>query len=86
MGVTDTKRMDDAKNILSVKMPDYYRFDIRLSVKKQKVAYTRILSLDIQNVTNHLNTAFNYFDVLQNKVAQKMQLGLIPVINWRAEF
>ncbi len=77
---------NNTENIFSVKLPDYSRFDLRLSVKKQKPNYTRILSLDIQNVTNHLNTAYFYFDWAQNKVIEKKQLGMIPVLNWRAEF
>jgi CarboxypepD_reg-like domain/TonB-dependent Receptor Plug Domain len=75
-----------ADKIFTVKLPDYYRIDLRLSVKKQKPKYTRTLSLDIQNLTNHLNTAYFYFDWAKDKVVEKKQLGLIPVLNWRAEF
>ncbi len=77
---------NDAKRIFSVKLPDYYRVDLRLSLKKQKKGYTRTLSIDIQNLTNRLNTAYFYFDWAQNKVIEKKQLGMIPVLNWRAEF
>lgn len=77
---------NNTKNIFTVKLPDYSRFDLRLSVKKQKPNYTRTLSLDIQNFTNHLNTAYFYFDWAQNKVIEKKQLGMIPVFNWRVEF
>jgi hypothetical protein len=78
--------LDDSKNIYIVKLPDYYRIDLRLSVKKQKQKYTRTLSLDIQNLTNHLNTAYFYYDWAKDQVIEKKQLGLIPVLNWRAEF
>lgn len=77
---------NSANKIFTVKLPDYYRFDLRLSIKKQKPNYTRTLSLDIQNLTNHLNTAYFYYDWAQDKIVEKKQLGLIPVLNWRVEF
>lgn len=77
---------NDSKRIFTVKLPDYYRFDLRLSLKKQKTRFTRTLSLDIQNLTNHLNTAYFYYDWAQNKVIEKKQLGMIPVLNYRIEF
>ncbi len=75
-----------ADKIFSLKLPDYYRIDLRLSLKRNKPSYTRTLSLDFQNVTNHLNTAYHYFDILQDKIIEQKQLGIIPVLNWRAEF
>lgn len=77
---------NSANKIFTVQLPDYYRFDLRLSIKKQKPKYTRTLSIDIQNITNHLNTAFHYFDWGKNMVIEQKQLGMIPVLNWRVEF
>jgi hypothetical protein len=77
---------NSADKIFTVQLPDYYRVDLRLSVKKQKPKYTRTLSIDVQNVTNHLNTAFHYFDWAMDKVLEQKQLGMIPVLNWRVEF
>jgi CarboxypepD_reg-like domain/TonB-dependent Receptor Plug Domain len=72
--------------IFTQKLPNYYRLDLRLSIKKHKPGYTRTLSLDLQNVTNHKNTAYYYFDWYKDKVVEQKQLGLIPVLNWRVEF
>ena len=70
----------------SDKLPDYFRIDFQVSFKKNKPDYTRILSLDIQNVLNRRNVAFYYFDTQQNKVVNKYQLGILPFLNYRIEF
>jgi hypothetical protein len=43
-------------------------------------------SIDIQNVANYQNVAFNYYDAFQNKIITKYQLGMIPMLNYRWEF
>ena len=76
----------DSEKAFSIQLPDYYRVDLRLSWKKNKVHTTRTLSLDIQNLTNHQNVAFNYYDKLKDKIITKYQLGIIPVLAYRVEF
>ncbi len=70
----------------TLKMPDYFRLDLRLSWKKNKAHATRTFSLDIQNLSNQQNLAFRYYDVLQSKIVNKYQLGIIPVLGYRIEF
>lgn len=70
----------------SKKLPDYFRLDLRISIKKQKAKYTRTLALDIQNATSQENVVYSYFDDVANKVLEKKQLGLIPNLSWRLEF
>jgi hypothetical protein len=76
---------DDA-SAYSLKLPDYYRIDLRLSWKKNRPHSTRTLSLDIQNLSNHQNVAFRYYDTWLNKVVTKYQLGVIPVLGYRVDF
>ena len=70
----------------SDKLSDYFRIDFQVSFKKNKSNYTRILSLDIQNLLNRKNIAFYYFDAQQDKVVNKYQLGILPFLNYRIEF
>jgi hypothetical protein len=70
----------------TIKQADYFRLDVRLYLKKQRSRYTSILALDIQNVTNHQNIAFRYYDAQKREVVSKYQLGLIPVLSYRVEF
>ncbi|MFZ5999686.1 MAG: hypothetical protein ACOYW3_04190, partial [Bacteroidota bacterium] len=70
----------------SVQLPTYWRPDLRVSWRKNKPGYTRTLSIDIQNVANRENVAYNYFDTFKQDVQVKRQLGLIPVVIYRVDF
>lgn len=65
---------------------DYFKTDLRLYLKRNKAKYNTTLALDIQNATNQQNVAFNYYDVVQDEVVTKYQLGLIPILTWRIEW
>jgi hypothetical protein len=68
------------------KLSDYFRIDLRLSFRKNKIHYTRTFAIDLQNVTGQQNEAYNYYDFTQQKVVTKYQLGLIPVLVYRIDF
>ena len=70
----------------SVRLPNYFRSDLRLSWRKNKPGFTRTVSLDIQNLTNQQNIAYHYYDTYWRQVKVKYQLGIIPVISYRIEF
>jgi len=89
----DVEASDDANRtvykvtqLYSVKLRDYFRPDLRLYWKKNKPGFTRTWSIDVQNLTSTQNEANSYFDILQNKVVKRYQLGIIPVISYRVEF
>lgn len=64
----------------------YYRFDIGFSYKKNRKHSTHTISFDIQNVTNHQNLFYEYYDNDESKVKKEYQMGFFPVINYRIEF
>ena len=66
--------------------PIYYTLDVRVSHKKQKPGYTRIWSLDIQNIMNNPNIGWYYYDFLLQEVSSQAQLGIIPVLAYRIQF
>jgi len=76
----------DFSNGYSVKYPNYFRTDLRVSWRKNKPGYTRTLSIDIQNVTARQNVAYDYYDTFLQEVKTKYQLGIIPVIAYRVDF
>lgn len=69
-----------------VKYDDYFRLDFRAYIKRPKKRGSETISLDIQNLTNRANPAYNYFDTYLMKVVQKKQLGMVPMLNYRWEF
>ncbi len=64
----------------------YFRTDLRISYRRNKPNYASIISLDVQNVTNHQNIFSQYYDRQTQELTNSYQLGLIPVLNYRIEF
>ena len=70
----------------TTRLPDYVRADLRIYWRKSNPHHNRMLALDLQNVTNTQNLAFNYYDAFQRKIVPQYQLGIIPVLSYRWEF
>ena len=70
----------------SEKLPDYFRTDLRLSIKRNRARMTSTLALDIQNVSNRKNVYGSYFDPQTGKVKTSYQLPLLPILSYRIEF
>ena len=68
------------------RFPDYFRADLRLVFKRYTQRYTRTFSLDIQNVANTQNVAFQTYDFVAGAVVTRYQLGAIPLLSYRIEF
>lgn len=68
------------------KLKDYFRLDLRLNWRKNKKNHTRTIAIDIQNLLNVQNEAYNYYDHVKQKVVTQYQLGLIPVLVYRIDF
>ncbi|MEY2904746.1 MAG: hypothetical protein RJA52_762 [Bacteroidota bacterium] len=67
-------------------LPGYFRTDLRWYVKRNKPGKVSTLAIDVQNLTNHQNIAFSYFDTRKGEIVNKYQLGIIPLLSWRLEF
>lgn len=67
-------------------LPDYFKIDLRISLRRNTERFTSVWSLDIQNTLNQQNIAFQYYDLVQQQVVTKYQLGLIPILTYRIEF
>lgn len=66
--------------------PDYFRTDIRVSVKRNFTRVTSILALDIQNVSSRKNVGGQYYDSNTGEIKYWYQTPLIPVLSYRLEF
>ncbi|MBR10947.1 MAG: TonB-dependent receptor [Rickettsiales bacterium] len=66
--------------------PDYFRLDAGVKVHFFKKGKEQVISLDIQNVTNRLNTWAQFYNPQTDKVEDFPMAGLIPILNYRLEF
>lgn len=70
----------------SIQYPDYFRADIRISLKRNRKASTQTLALDIQNVTNRKNIYGRFYDSESGQIKTYYQTALIPILSYKIEF
>lgn len=68
------------------KTKDYLRLDLGIKIHFYKKKTEHVISLDIQNVTNRLNTWYYFYDAQNEEIVEYPMAGLIPVFNYRLEF
>lgn len=83
---TSPETVYDVNDPFTEKLSDYFRIDLRLSHRKNHPGHTRTIALDIQNVANLQNEAWQYYDKTQSKNVTQYQLGIIPVLVYRIDF
>jgi hypothetical protein len=76
----------DNSKAFSARRDNFIRFDLKVSYRRNKGKTTRVWELDIENVTNNLNVAGDYWNNNEKQIEQYTQLGLLPNINYRIEF
>ena len=68
------------------KLPDYFRTDLRVSLKRNRSKTTTTLSLDLQNATNHKNLGGQYYEARSGEIKKWYQLPLLPILSYKVEF
>ena len=76
----------ETNDIWSNQAKDYFRLDLGIRLHFYKKKTEHVISLDIQNVTNRLNTWTQYYNAKEESIYDYPMAGLIPVFNYRFEF
>ena len=76
----------DEKNAFSEQWPDFFRFDFKVYLSRNRKKATHTFEIDIQNFTNQLNVIGDYYDNNAGKVETITQMGFVPIFNYRVEF
>ncbi len=84
--IAEGHTVSDEAKAYSEKMPDYFRTDIKVSLKRNRIKSTQTLSLDIQNVTNRQNIYGEYYNSESQKIETWYQTPLIPILSYKIEF
>ncbi len=77
---------DEDVDIWSVQAKDYFRVDLGFSLRFYRPRSEQVISLDIQNATNRLNTWAEIYDATNEQVIDYPMAGLIPILSYRIEF
>lgn len=80
----ETKYFDD--KAFTEQYPAYFRTDIRISMKRNRLKSTHTLALDIQNVSSRKNIYGKFYDANSGKVKTYYQTPLIPILSYKIEF
>jgi len=76
----------DRDKWLDEKARDYFRLDAGISYRHNKTAYSWIVSIDIQNLTNRKNIYQSFYNEETGKIENLYLQGIIPIFNFRIEF
>jgi hypothetical protein len=74
------------EELFSTKTSDYFRIDLGLKLHFYKERLEHIISLDIQNLTNRLNTWTQYYNPATESIKDYYMAGIIPILTYRIEF
>jgi hypothetical protein len=80
----ETVRSLEKINVL--KRDDFVRVDLKLKYRINKKKTTRYWEVDVQNVTNMLNVAGDYFNSTKGEIETYTQMGILPILSYRIEF
>jgi hypothetical protein len=68
------------------RLPDYFRADLTINLKQNFSRRSTEWFVEINNITNHKNIWFKYFDVNRNREELIYQYGLMPIGGFRFYF
>jgi hypothetical protein len=76
----------DYTQTYTLRNPDYFRLDLRVSLKRNYAHMTTTLSLDLQNATNRKNVGGQFYNEKTASVKWFYQAPLIPILSYKVEF
>lgn len=70
----------------SQQLPDYFRADVGVRLRRNYRHTTTTFSLDVQNATNRQNVFDQFYDPVKQEVRYFYQAPLIPILAYKIEF
>ena len=69
-------------NLFSMQLPDVLKTYMRVYYKINHSRRYSLIGLDLSNVLNRDNVSYRYYDPYLDKVLEKYQLGMIPMLSY----
>ncbi len=76
----------DYSRPFSVKVPNYFKLDLKLGVRLSQKKISQEWLLYLQNLTNHKNIFSYEYSPTQNQIITLYQMGFVPVMLYRLLF
>jgi hypothetical protein len=68
------------------KLPHYWRMDFQIGYRLNKPTWEIEWKIDVQNILDHRNAAYYYYDVKTESIKLKRQIGVLPLITCKVTF
>jgi hypothetical protein len=68
------------------RLPDYWRIDLGIAYKINKMGATWTLSADLQNVTNRKNEIQQRYNNTTKQIYYNYALPIVPILNFKVDF
>jgi hypothetical protein len=76
----------DETQIFEKQYAPFFKVDIKFSLILNKPGNTNEWQIYIENITNHQNPLYEYYNNFKQKITKVYQLGFFPMILWRLTF
>lgn len=76
----------DATQAYVPRLPDYWRIDLGIAYKINKMGATWTLSADLQNVTNRKNEIQQRYNSSTKQLYYNYALPIVPILNFKVDF
>lgn len=76
----------DYSQTYTLRNPDYFRLDLRVSLKRNYKHMTTTMAFDLQNATNRKNVGGQFYNAKTASVKWFYQAPMIPILSYKVEF
>ena len=84
--IEENRQVHNWSEAFDYQLPAYFRADFQFLYKINRPHYSFELRLDVQNLTNHRNAAWYYYDASDQSVKLRKQVGMVPLLSLRVDF
>lgn len=76
----------DESSIFDKKYAPFFKVDLKVAFRHNKAHSTQEWQIYVENVTNHRNPLYEYYNNTRKKITRVYQLGIFPMVLWRLTF
>ncbi|HOK51754.1 MAG TPA: carboxypeptidase-like regulatory domain-containing protein [Bacteroidales bacterium] len=76
----------DESSIFERKYAPFFKIDLKVAFRHNKARSTQEWQVYVENVTNHRNPLYEYYNSTRKKITRVYQLGIFPMVLWRLTF
>ncbi|MCX7985626.1 MAG: hypothetical protein N2662_01620, partial [Bacteroidales bacterium] len=76
----------DESSIYEKQYDPFFKIDFKVAFKYNKTKSTHEWQIYVENITNHRNPLYEYYNTTRKKITRSYQLGIFPMVLWRLTF